>query len=37
MTLLVITSWAVSWFEPTNHQPQISTGLAILLSPVTFT
>ncbi len=37
MTLLVMTSWTVFWFEPTNLQPQISTGLAILLSLVTFT
>jgi hypothetical protein len=37
MTLLVITSWAVFRFEPTNLQPQISTGLAILLSLVRFT
>jgi hypothetical protein len=37
MTLLVIASWLVFWFEPTNLQPQISTGLAILLSLVTFT
>ena len=37
MTLLVIASWTVFWFEPTNLQPQISTGLAILLSLVTFT
>lgn len=37
MTLLVLASWAVFWFEPTNLQPQISTGLAILLSLVTFT
>ena len=37
MTLLVMASWSVFWFEPTNLQPQISTGLAILLSMVTFT
>ena len=37
MTLLVIASWIVFWFEPTNLQPQVSTGLAILLSLVTFT
>ena len=37
MTLLVIASWTVFWFEPVNLQPQISTGLAILLSLVTFT
>jgi len=37
MTLLVVASWTVFWFEPTNLQPQISTGLAILLSLVTFT
>jgi hypothetical protein len=37
MTLLVIASWSVFWFEPTNLQPQISTALAILLSFVTFT
>jgi len=37
MTLLVMASWLVFWFEPTNLQPQISTGLAILLSLVTFT
>ena len=37
MTLLVIASWTVFWFEPGNLQPQISTGLAILLSLVTFT
>jgi hypothetical protein len=36
MTLLVVTSWLVFWFEPTNLQPQISTALAILLSLVTF-
>jgi len=37
MTFLVIASWTVFWFEPTNLQPQMSTGLAILLSLVTFT
>lgn len=37
MTLLVVASWLVFWFEPTNLQPQVSTGLAILLSLVTFT
>jgi hypothetical protein len=37
MTMLVVASWLVFWFEPTNLQPQISTGLAILLSLVTFT
>jgi len=36
MTLLVMASWSVFWFEPNNLQPQISTGLAILLSFVTF-
>src|SRR6202041_1650926 len=36
MTLLVLASWIVFWFEPANLQPQISTGLAILLSLVTF-
>ncbi|WP_422927141.1 hypothetical protein [Singulisphaera sp. PoT] len=37
MTLLVVASWAVFWFDVTNLQPQISTSLAILLSLVTFT
>jgi hypothetical protein len=37
MTLLVVASWLVFRFEPTNLQPQISTDLAILLSLVTFT
>ncbi len=37
MTLLVIASWTVFWFEPVNLQPQMSTSLAILLSLVTFT
>ncbi len=37
ITLLIFASWIVFWFEPTNLQPQISTGLAILLSLVTFT
>jgi len=37
MTLLVMASWTVFWFEPVGLQPQISTGLAILLSLVTFT
>jgi hypothetical protein len=36
MTLLVVASWTVFWFEPTKLQPQISTALAILLSFVTF-
>jgi hypothetical protein len=36
MTLLVIASMLVFWFEPTNLQPQISTALGILLSLVTF-
>ena len=36
LTLLVLASWTVFWFEPTNLQPQISTSLAILLSFVTF-
>jgi len=37
ISLLVVASWLVFWFEPTNLQPQMSTGLAILLSLVTFT
>lgn len=37
MTLLVLASWSVFWFDVVNLQPQISTGLAILLSLVTFT
>ena len=37
MSLLVVASWLVFWFEPKNLQPQMSTGLAILLSLVTFT
>lgn len=37
MTLLVVASWLVFWFDVTNLQPQVSTGLAILLSLVTFT
>ncbi len=37
ITLLIFASWIVFWFEPMNLQPQISTGLAILLSLVTFT
>lgn len=37
MTLLVVASWLVFWFDVANLQPQISTGLAILLSLVTFT
>lgn len=37
MTLLVMASWTVFWFDVTVLQPQVSTGLAILLSLVTFT
>jgi hypothetical protein len=37
MVLLVMISWVVFWFEPTNLQPQISTALGVLLSLVTFT
>ncbi len=37
MTLLVMTTWLVFWFDVTILQPQVSTGLAILLSLVTFT
>lgn len=37
MIPLVIASWTVFWFEPETLQPQMSTGLAILLSLVTFT
>ena len=36
LTLLVIASWTVFWFDVTALQPQISTCLAILLSMVTF-
>lgn len=36
ISLLVMASWMVFWFEPTNLQPQISTSLALLLSLVTF-
>lgn len=36
MTLLVVASWTVFWFDVSGLQPQISTGLAILLSFVTF-
>jgi hypothetical protein len=36
MTFLVIATWTVFWFDPSNFQPLISTSLAILLSFVTF-
>lgn len=36
LTMLVIASWTVFWFEPTGLQPQISTALAILMSVVVF-
>ena len=36
LTLLVLASWTVFWFDPTSLQPMISTGLAILLSLTTF-
>jgi hypothetical protein len=36
ITLLVVASWMVFWFEVVNLYPQVSTGRAILLSFVTF-
>ncbi len=36
LTMLVIATWTVFWFEVANLQPQVSTALAILLSFVTF-
>ncbi len=36
MTLLVVTSWLVYLFEPTNFQPLISTTVAILLNVILF-
>ena len=36
LTLLVIVSWSVFWFEPTGLQPQISTCMATLISLVAF-
>jgi hypothetical protein len=36
MTLLVLTSWVVYRFDPTNLQPLISTTIAILLNVIMF-
>jgi hypothetical protein len=36
LTLLVIASWVVFWFDVTQLQPQISTALGIMLSTVLF-
>lgn len=36
MILMVCASWATLWFEIPNIQPQISTGVSVLLSMVTF-
>jgi hypothetical protein len=36
LTLLVISSWVVYRFEPSNLQPQISTTIAILLNVILF-
>jgi hypothetical protein len=36
ITLLVVTSWVVYWFDPTNLQPLISTTVAILLNIILF-
>jgi hypothetical protein len=36
LTLLVLVSWAVFWFEPAGLQPQISTCMASLIALVAF-
>jgi hypothetical protein len=36
LTLLVVGSWCVFWFDVTQLQPQISTSLSIMLSNVMF-
>ena len=36
LTLLIVASWVVFWFDVTQLQPQISTALSILLSTVLF-
>jgi hypothetical protein len=36
LTMLVVASWVVFWFDVTQLQPQISTALGILLSAVLF-
>lgn len=36
LTLLVVTSWVVYRFDPTNLQPLISTTIAILLNVILF-
>jgi hypothetical protein len=36
MSLLVLTSWVVFWFDPSNLQPLISTTVAILLNIILF-
>ncbi len=36
LTLLVIVSWAIFWFEPVGLQPQISTCMASLIALVAF-
>ncbi len=36
LTLLVLTSWVVYRFDPTNLQPLISTTVAILLNVIMF-
>jgi Neurotransmitter-gated ion-channel ligand binding domain len=36
LTMLVMASWVVFWFDVTQLQPQISTALSILLSSVLF-
>jgi Neurotransmitter-gated ion-channel ligand binding domain len=36
LTLLVVASWCVLWFDVTQLQPQISTSLSIMLANVVF-
>jgi len=36
LTLLVLASWVIFWFDVTQLQPQISTALSIMLSTVLF-
>jgi hypothetical protein len=36
LTLLIVASWTIFWFDVTHLQPQISTALGIMLSVVVF-
>jgi hypothetical protein len=36
LTLLIVASWSIFWFDVTQLQPQISTALGIMLSVVVF-